>query len=79
MSLPIGLYDQLVTEELAARLNMMGDAAQTDELASGQAAGPRPDLLSKTLALSLTPMTPTTKKKGENRWGKVTVEKRSHK
>ncbi len=50
MSLPIGLYDQLVTEELAARLNMMGDAAQTDELASGEAAGPLLDLLSNTMS-----------------------------
>ncbi|PHX65676.1 MAG: ATP-dependent helicase [Gemmatimonadetes bacterium] len=50
MSLPIGLYDQLVTEELAARLNTMGAAVQTDELASGEAAGPLLDLLSNTMS-----------------------------
>ncbi len=50
MSLPIGLYDQLVTEELATRLNTMGDAAQTDELASAEATGPLLDLLSNTMS-----------------------------
>lgn len=50
MSLPIGLYDQLITEELAQRLKAMGGSAQTDDLVSGEAAGPLLDLLTNTMS-----------------------------
>jgi len=50
MSLPIGLYDQLITDALAARLQASGSDAQIDELAGGEATGPLLDLMASTLS-----------------------------
>ena len=50
MSLPIGLYDQLITEGLAERLKATGNTAHTDALAGGEATGPLLDLLANTMS-----------------------------
>ncbi len=50
MSLPIGLYDQLITDALAQRVENAGSAAQIDELAVGEATGPLLDLMASTLS-----------------------------
>ncbi len=50
MSLPIGLYDQLITDALAERIQAAGGAAQIDELAAGEATAPLLDLMASTLS-----------------------------
>ncbi|WP_411282052.1 DUF3427 domain-containing protein [Gemmatimonas sp.] len=50
MSLPIGLYDQLITDTLAERLQGLGSDAQVDKLLDGDATGPLLDLMASTLS-----------------------------
>ncbi len=50
MSLPIGLYDQLITDELVSRVDAAGSAAQIDNFVNGGAAGHLLDLMANTLS-----------------------------
>jgi superfamily II DNA or RNA helicase/HKD family nuclease len=49
MTLPVGLYDTLITEELAGALRVASGRAQIDDLKSGESAGPLLDLIANTL------------------------------
>jgi superfamily II DNA or RNA helicase/HKD family nuclease len=50
MTLPVGLYDQLVTDELARRVSLSPQHATIDDLAGGEATSHLLDLLSRQLS-----------------------------